>query len=140
MKDIYGEDELKDAYKLTLHMFETVYAENLGNGEFKMHKLPNQAQTGPTLSLIAEDFNKDGHLDIMGVGAIYDAEVETIRYDSNYGYVLLGDGKGDFKYSKEYDPFIDSDSKDMAQITINGKSHYMVVSNNAPLEIFTFTP
>lgn len=140
MKDIYGEDKLDDAFKLTLHMFETVYVENLGDGAYEMHKLPNQAQVGPTLSLISDDFNKDGHMDVMGIGAIYDAEVETIRYDSNYGYVLLGDGKGSFNYSKEYDPFIDRDSKDIAQITINGKQHYIVASNNAPLEIFTFNP
>jgi len=140
MKDIYGEDKLKDAFKLTAYTFETLYIENLGNGNFATNKLPNEVQTGPTLSLTTGDFNKDGHIDVMGVGAIYDAEVETIRYDSNYGYVLLGDGKGGFTYSKEYDPFIDSDSKDLAQITINGKEHYMVVSNNAPLQIFTFTP
>jgi hypothetical protein len=140
MNDIYGEDKLKDAYKLTAHMFESVYAENLGDGNFSLKKLPNQAQTGPTLSFVTNDFNNDGFLDIMGVGAIYDAEVETIRYDSNYGYVLLGDGKGDFVYSKDYDPFIDNDSKDMTEINIKGKAHYMVVSNNAPLEIFTFEP
>ena len=93
---------------------------------------------GPTLSLITGDFKNDGNKDIMGVGAIYDAEVETIRYDSNYGYVLLGDGKGDFSYAKIYDPFIDSDSKDLRQIVINGKVHFLVVSNNATLQIFTF--
>ncbi|MBE9488780.1 MAG: hypothetical protein IMY67_00680, partial [Bacteroidetes bacterium] len=70
--------------------------------------------------------------------AIYDAEVETIRYDSNYGYVLLGDGNGNFSYAKEYDPFIDSDSKDLNKISINGKEHYIVVSNIAPLDVFTF--
>lgn len=138
MKDIYGEEELEDAFKLAVHLFKTVYVENLGDGNFKVNKLMNEAQLGPTLSLISGDFNNDGFKDIMGVGAIYDAEVETIRYDSNYGYVLLGNGKGDFKYAKEYDPFITSDSKDLKQIIINGKEHYMVVSNNAPLEIFTF--
>jgi len=71
---------------------------------------------------------------------LYNAKVETIRYDSNYGYVLFGDGQGDFVYSKEYAPFIDHDSKDIAEININGKLHYMVVSNNASLEIFSFVP
>ena len=140
MNDIYGEDKLKEAYQLKAHMFESAYAENLGHGNFKLKKLTNKAQTGPTLSFVIKDFNNDGNKDIMGVGAIYDAEVETIRYDSNYGYVLLGDGKGAFKYSKEYEPLIDSDSKNMTEININGKAHYMVVSNNAPLEIFTFQP
>lgn len=140
MKDIYGEDQLKDAFQLTAHMFETVYVENQGNGTFKVTKLPNEVQTGPTLSLVSVDVNKDGHLDIMGVGAIYDAEVETIRYDSNYGYVLLGDGKGGFTTSSEHDPFIDTDAKDLLAIKINGNDCYMVVSNNAPLQVFSFNP
>ncbi|MDC8005472.1 VCBS repeat-containing protein [Aureisphaera galaxeae] len=140
MKDIYGEDQLKDAFQLTAYQFETVYLKNNGNGAFEVVKLPNEAQLGPTLGLLSEDFNGDGHQDILGIGAIYDAEVETIRYDSNYGYVLLGDGQGGFAYAKEYDPFIDSDSKGVSKLSINGKEHYVVVSNNAPLEVFTFQP
>lgn len=140
MKDIYGEDKLKDAHQLIAHMFESVYLENLGDGNFNIKKLPGEAQVGPTLSFANTDLNKDGNMDIMGIGAIYDAEVETIRYDSNYGYVLLGDGKGNFTYTREYKPFIDSDSKDIAQISIQGKPHFMVVSNNAPLQIFYFEP
>ncbi len=66
-KDIYGEDKLKDAHKLTAHMFESAYVENLGNGAFKVHKLPNESQLGPTLSILAEDVDKDGNLDIMGL-------------------------------------------------------------------------
>ncbi|MAP54772.1 MAG: RNA-binding protein [Altibacter sp.] len=138
MKDIYGEDRLKDAYKLVAHVFESMYAENLGNGVFKLHKLPNEAQLGPTMAFLPKDYNGDGNMDVMGIGAIYDAEVETIRYDSNYGYVLLGDGKGGFSYSEAYDPYIHWDAKDMTVISIKGVPHYMVVSNNAPLKIFTF--
>ncbi len=140
MKDIYGEDRLKDAFQLKAHKFETAYLENKGGGQFELHKLGNWAQVGPTLSILPADFNGDGHMDVMGIGGIYDAEVETIRYDSNYGYVLLGDGKGNFSNSKEYGPFIDSDSKDMTTININGKPHYFVVSNNTQLEVFTFEP
>ena len=121
-------------------MFETVYVENQGSGTFKLTKLPNGAQIGPTLSLLSKDFNNDGNLDVIGIGAIYDAEVETIRYDSNYGYVMLGDGAGNFELSKGYDPFIDSDSKDITTVKVNGKDYFVVVSNNAPLEIFSFLP
>ncbi|MFK5983248.1 MAG: CRTAC1 family protein [Flavobacteriaceae bacterium] len=138
MEDIYGEKKLNDAFKLVAHNFESVYVENLGNGKFKTTTLSNESQMGPTLSLISGDFNKDGNIDIMGIGNIYDAEVETIRYDSNYGYVLLGNGKGSFTYSKEYIPYIDSDAKDIKQLIINGKIQYLVVSNNAPLKIFSY--
>ena len=139
-KDIYGEDRLKDAQVMEVYQFDSVFLKNTGNGGFEVVSLPNQTQTGPTLSLASADINNDGHLDIIGIGAIYDAEVETIRYDSNYGYVLLGDGQGNFAYHKEYDPFIDRDAKDLAKITINNKPHYLAVSNNASLEIFTYQP
>lgn len=98
------------------------------------------SQLGPTLSLLVNDFNGDGNLDVMGIGAIYDAEVETIRYDSNYGYVLVGDGKGNFEYAKKYDPYLTTDAKDITEISIHGNPHYIVVSNNAPLEVFAFQP
>jgi hypothetical protein len=137
-KDIYGEERLQGALKLQAYMFESIYLENLGNGGFKVHKLPNVAQTGPTMASLFSDFDGDGNLDVLGVGAIYDAEVETIRYDGNYGYVLLGDGKGGFAYTEAYDPFIDSDAKDLISIKINGEENFVVVSNNAPLEIFNF--
>ncbi len=140
MNAIYGEDKLNDAYQLVAHHFETMYAQNNGDGTFKLSKLVNEAQLGPTLSIIAKDFNNDGFMDIMGIGAIYDAEVETIRYDSNFGYVLLGDGKGEFTYAKEYDPFVVSDAKDITQITVQGQPYFMTVSNNAAIEVFTFNP
>ena len=138
MNQIYGEESLSEALNLIVYTFESAYIENLGDGNFAIEQLPIEAQTGPTLSMATVDFNNDGNPDILGVGAIYDAEVETIRYDGNYGYVLLGDGKGGFTHSTLHAPFVDSDAKDMTQITIDGTNYFMVVSNNAPLEIFTF--
>ena len=139
MNDIYGEEKLNDAFQLIAHNFKSSYIENLGEGNYKIKSLPNEAQTGPTLSILSKDINNDGILDIIGVGGIYDAEIETIRYDSNYGYVLLGDGKGNFNNSKEYRTFIDRDAKNISSILIKGKEHFIVVSNNAPLEVFTYS-
>ncbi len=139
-KDIYGEDQLKDAFKLQAHEFESMLILNEGNGKFKAVHLPNEAQMGPTMATIVKDVNGDGNLDILGVGGLYDAEVETVRYDANFGYVLLGDGKGNFVVEKKYEPYIPTDAKDVKQLVIAGVTHYVVVSNNAPLEMFTYKP
>ena len=74
----------------------------------------------------------------MGVGAIYDAEVETIRYDSNFGYVLLGDGKGSFTYSKTYEPLIVTDTKDIIELEVKNSKIFVIASNNDPLQVFSF--
>jgi hypothetical protein len=139
-KDIYGENQLKDAFKLQAHEFESVLIFNEGNGQFNAVHLPNEAQMGPTMATIVKDINGDGNLDILGVGGLYDAEVETVRYDANFGYVLLGDGKGNYIADKKYEPYIPFDAKDIKQVTIAGVAHYVVVSNNAYLEIFTYQP
>jgi len=139
-KDIYGEDRLKDANKLVAHNFASIYMQNNGDGTFTISKLSNQAQLGPTLASIAKDINGDGKLDIMGIGGMYDAEVETIRYDSNHGYVLLGDGHGNFVYDRDFDLNLVSDAKDMTAINLNGNTNFIVVSNNSPLQIFSFQP
>jgi len=107
-EDIYGEDKLSNALKLKASMIESAYIENLGNGKFKLQKLPKAAQQGPTLSTLVKDID--------------------------------GNDNGSFKPSKKYEPIIVSDSKDLTEININGKPHYMVVCNNAQLEIFTFEP
>jgi enediyne biosynthesis protein E4 len=140
LKDIYGEDLLKDAYKLIAHDFESALIINEGNGNFKVIPLPNEAQLGPTMGMAIKDVNGDGNLDIVGVGGLYDAEVETIRYDGNFGYTLLGNGKGDFHFDKSFEPYIPSDAKDLKTISVRNKTYYISVSNNAPLEIFTFIP
>ncbi|MEZ4777773.1 MAG: VCBS repeat-containing protein [Flavobacteriaceae bacterium] len=137
-KDIYGEDELKDAFKLQAHEFESVLLLNEGNGNFKVVHLPNEAQLGPTMATIVKDVNGDGNKDILGVGGLYDAEVETVRYDGNFGYVLLGDGKGSFAYEKSFEPYIPTDAKDIKPLAIANNSCYVVVSNNTPLELFKY--
>ncbi|WP_299895106.1 hypothetical protein [uncultured Aquimarina sp.] len=48
---------------------------------------------GPTLVFEIDDFNDDGILDFIGVGVIYEAEVEIIRYDVNVGCILIGNEK-----------------------------------------------
>ncbi|MEL6867594.1 MAG: VCBS repeat-containing protein, partial [Bacteroidota bacterium] len=78
-------------------VFETVYIENLGNKQFKVHKLPNEAQISPTYGIICRDWNGDGHMDVLLAGNYYEREVETTRSDAGIGQVLLGNGKGEFK-------------------------------------------
>src|SRR5690606_35641628 len=80
LSDIYGEEKLKEAYHLTAQIFKSVYIQNNGDGSFSVTDLPTTAQVGPTMSFELLDINSDGNFDILGVGAIYEAEVETIRY------------------------------------------------------------
>ena len=126
---IYGQDKLDDGIHLTCNTFESVMLLNNADGTFKVKALPAQAQFGPSLDFLVKDFDQDGHVDILGVGAIYNTEVETIRYDSNKGYLLKGNGKGDFKAIDDTGLFLNANSKTVENLRIGDKT-FIIVANN----------
>lgn len=134
--DIYGKDKIEASYHKEVYNFSSVYVENKGEGKFVISKLPSIAQIGPTLSFELVDINKDGNLDILGVGGIHEAEVETVRYDSNTGYILLGNGKGDFEAIRDISFYNDHNAKAMATVNIGGIDMYVIANNDAVPSIF----
>jgi hypothetical protein len=126
---IYGKEKVDKSKHLEVQSFETALFINSGQGEFKKAKLPSITQTGPTLDALIQDFNKDGHLDILGIGAIHQAEIETIRYDGNRGYLLLGDGKGNFSSVLNSGINLRTNARSIETISIEGED-FIVVSNN----------
>ena len=134
--DIYGEEELDAAYHKQVNEFGSVYLRNNGNSSFEIQKLPTTAQFGPTMAFQITDVNQDGHLDVLGVGNIYEAEVETIRYDANTGYILLGDSNGNLKPFTDNSFFTQANVKDMKKIMIKGEECYLIANNDDRLTIF----
>ena len=134
--DIYGEEELETAYHKQVYEFSSVYLRNKGNSTFEVLKLPTNAQLGPTMAFEVTDINNDGHLDVLGVGSIYEAEVETIRYDANTGYILLGDSNGNLIPHIDNSFFTQANVKDMKKITIKDEEYYLIANNDDDLTIF----
>jgi hypothetical protein len=130
LSDIYGKEKLEDALHYEAYAFESIYLENLGNGKFEKHKLPNVAQMGPILSTKILDINNDGHKDIIGAGNIFAAEVETIRYDASRGFVLLGNGKGEFSNLVNSGLYNGGDAKDLEIIKRGNQKPLILIANN----------
>ena len=127
-KDIYGEERLAGSNKLKATIFESVYLENFGDFNFKMTPLNSIAQMGPTNSFIK--ITEGGDARFIGAGALYDTEVETIKYDGNYGYQLkLGQTK-ELNAQWEGSPVLDYDIRDLACITVNEKKMILLLCNN----------
>ena len=136
--DIYGKEQLKASYHKQAHEFGSAYAINKGKGSFILKKLPKTAQVGPTQSFEFYDVNSDGYQDVIGVGGIYESEVETIRYDSNIGYILLGDSKGNLKPYKDLGFYNGENTKHIKKMKIAGKPYFIIANNDAPIGVFQF--
>jgi hypothetical protein len=135
LDEIYSAEALEAALHYQAETFASVYLEN-ENGSFTMKKLPIEAQTGPTLGLVITDVNADGRPDIVGAGNIYNAEVETVRYDASRGYVLLGDGNGNFTYYPDSGLKTSGNVKRICLIDISSGKHLAVAANDGPLQLF----
>jgi hypothetical protein len=121
----------------------TVWIENLGQGKFKTHALPVQAQLAPVNSIVADDINGDGNTDLIIAGNEYQTASNTGRYDASYGLLMKGNGKGDFipVNSAESGIIIDGDVKDMKMISVKNKGKVLLAApNDSPVKIFLLNP
>lgn len=139
MTDIFPENTLNDAYIKDSRFFESAYIENLGNGSFKIHPLPVEAQTAPVFGILSNDYNSDGNTDLLLTGNSYSSNVYTGQYDAFIGLFLEGNGKGEFSAvpGKESDFFVDGDAKGLAELTMgNGSSLILAAQNSDSLKVF----
>ncbi len=141
LEDILGEDEVENALKLEANTFESVMLLNNGNGGFSSTKLPELAQVAPILSSTVKDVNNDGNQDVIIVGNMFGAEVETPRYDAGDGMVLFGRGDGSFEpcAAKKSGFYTPHNAKSIASLNIGatGETLYFVGNNNYKLQIFS---
>jgi hypothetical protein len=96
ISDLYPESILDSSLHLQAETFASYYLENTGKGNFVITPLPAEVQLSSINDIIVEDFDQDGHLDILAAGNIFDVEVVTPRNDGGVGVFLKGDGKGNF--------------------------------------------
>ena len=129
--DVYGKENIDNALHLKASTFSSYYIENKGESNFEFHRLPNKAQFGPTLDFEFLDINKDGKKEVLGLGTIYDAEVETIRYDASQGYILESDN--DVKFKSLMETISNAETKAIEQITINGELYLVLLNVDSQL-------
>jgi hypothetical protein len=93
---LFGDPQLRRAVHYQTDTFASVYLQNNGDGTFTSVPLPNLAQIAPIRGIIAHDVDRDGNLDLIVAGNLYDTEPNTPPADAGNGLWLKGDGRGHF--------------------------------------------
>ncbi|MFD1161026.1 MULTISPECIES: VCBS repeat-containing protein [Hwangdonia] len=137
LEDIYGKEALDKALHLKVHMLNSVFLENNGDGSFNIKSLPKMLQIAPIMDFEFVDINNDNRKEIIAVGNHYFAEVETVRYDASLGSVLSYKDKGFEVLDLKETGFVnEGNSKDI--ITINKKNDtiLLITNNNDKVNVF----
>ncbi len=124
------EKELKMAQKNTLNFAKSAVFINNGKVGFEIKPLPIKAQLAPIRDILIEDFNHDGHLDILTVGNNYGFELMTGRLDASNGLLLLGNGKGNFAEKSNTGFNAIGDCRSILSLKSTDKHKKIIVSQN----------
>ncbi|MCB0563995.1 MAG: VCBS repeat-containing protein [Phaeodactylibacter sp.] len=138
---IYGAENIKEAFTYEAHIFESVMLINEG-GRFRIINLPIEAQMFPLKGIVVTDVNQDNIKDLVLGGNHYAAEVETTRADAGIGLVLQADKNGNFQQLtvSQSGFFVPNDVINMKRISLaGGKTGILVVNNNGALQLFQYT-
>ncbi|MEO9967269.1 MAG: VCBS repeat-containing protein [Reichenbachiella sp.] len=138
LSDIYGETHLANSIHYKVESFASVYIENLGDGRLAINNLPFEIQTSSLNDVQVADYNNDGYLDILAGGNQFNSEVETPRNDACYGWLLAGDGTGQFSYvdytqSGLYVPY---DIRSIVRLASDDTYLDVFISNSAPVKVY----
>lgn len=142
MADVFGEKKLSEAVNYKATDFATCYFENIG-GKFKKTALPALAQISSVNSILVDDFNENGKMDLLFAGNNYGSEVETPRNDASYGLLLTGDGQGNFKpvTSEKSGVLIQGDVRHLKNIGLTHDNRIqksvLIVKNDDFIEVYT---
>jgi len=96
--DVFTADEMKGVKHLSANHLSTTYFESGTDSKFHEKALPIQVQFSPVFTITALDYDKDGKTDLILCGNINQARLRFGKCDANFGVLLKGDGKGNFKY------------------------------------------
>jgi hypothetical protein len=97
IEDFFPENQLKNAKRLRMDFTETIILENTGK-DFKVHRLPVQAQYAPVYAISVQDFDGNGTKDILLAGNNAEFRLRIGKMDANNGILLSGKGNFHFDY------------------------------------------
>ncbi|MBT6161920.1 MAG: VCBS repeat-containing protein, partial [Flavobacteriaceae bacterium] len=138
LEEVFENQELSDAIIKQSNWMESSWIENLGNQQFKLHKLPVEVQWAPVFATLPFDVDQDGFQDIILVGNDYGVEVHQGRSDALQGLVLKNNGKGGFiPLSMEDTHFVvPGDAKSLVLLNQGQQPLFIASQNNDVLKVY----
>jgi len=136
---LFTQEELKNSIKYTANYLTSSFVRNNGNGNFSLEPLPAVAQFSAINAMVADDFDKDGNLDVCINTNDFGTDPANGRYDALNGLVLKGNGKGKFDplTIRQSGIYIPGNGKGLAKLkSANGNYLLVAGQNKGSLKVY----
>ncbi len=139
--EMFDQGEMENALVLQTNWMKSSALENLGNGTFKVHSLPPQAQFAPVYGIEVHDVNHDGYLDAILVGNDHGMEVQQGRADAFNGLVLLNQGNFEFESMgfEESHFLVSGDARALVKVRQGNEAFLLATQNRDSVRVYSFT-
>jgi hypothetical protein len=98
IQELFPSEVLDRSLVKTFNFPSSIIAFGLGNGQFKIVRLPDMVQLSSVNAILCTDINMDGHLDLVLGGNEFGFLPQLGRLDGSLGDILINDGHGGMKY------------------------------------------
>lgn len=132
IEDVFDKEVLSASVKSSAVELRTSIFYQQPNGSFRKVALPAEAQFSQVFSLLPEDVNNDGLLDLIIGGNQTRMKPEMGINNGSYGLTLLNAGNEKFKALKpsESGILVRNDTRQIKKINVNGESMFLFVRSN----------
>ena len=132
VQDLFGQAVMKEATMKPFNFCSSIIAYSLGNGRYKIERLPARTQFSTTNAICATDLNYDGKPDLLMGGNNYNFQPQFGRLDASYGDVLINAGNGKFLPASPTQSglSITGEVKDIKPLKVNGRNLFVITRNN----------
>ncbi len=134
LEDLFSEEKLNNASKKEVYLLASCYFENMGDGTYTIHKLPNIAQASSIHALLSQDFNQDGIKEVFIAGNNHEISTQLGRLDASHGLILRHTKNKGLQNLKQEKLDILGAARDIKTLKIQGVEHYIIgINNDAPI-------
>jgi enediyne biosynthesis protein E4 len=129
--DLVGNDRLSNSKKMQANEFANMYFENIGGGQFKAHRLPDELQYATLKAAQLADLDGDGRAEVLLGGNFFECNIEMGRYDANYGNVLSFAKNGEMTVSNLGNIKVDGEVRQIRPLKVGTEKYFVFARNNA---------
>jgi enediyne biosynthesis protein E4 len=138
LKNVVGEEKMKQAEKLQAYYFSNAFLINNGKWNFTVQAFPWQAQLTTYKTAAVVNYTKDSLPNILLGGNFYNSNIRLGKYDADYGTVLANKGNNLFSAESINNIVIKGEVRNILPINIKGEKAFILVKNNASLIVMKF--
>jgi len=132
INDLFDEKTLTSSLKVDVVELKSSIYYQQPNGSFRQSALPAEAQFSQVFSILSEDVNNDGQMDLIIGGNQTRMKPEMGINNGSYGLTLLNVGNEEFKalMPAESGLLVRNDTRQIKKLNVNGNDIYLFVRSN----------